>query len=476
MRAERRGLELAVADRLADDTRPRLGLERGVELAELRVIQPHHPVGLSDPPGPSRALEARECLERVPDPLGRPTGKRGLLGEHVVRLAARGRVPAALGLGDRPLRALDRALPVPEEELGAGQEEVVVGGQRGVVQPVEAGRPVQQDPEHLAKPSEVDQRRRLAEHEAEAPLVARVRGEPLDVGERLLERAQRLGVRVGPGGLVRHAREALDGALRLIGAGVVVGEPVVRLLEAALVETLERARGGRVQRVALGDRQALVHHLLGQRVLEHVDGLAGARLLVEELEPRELAEVTLDVARAPPHGLEEPQRRPPGRPPRPGGARPSRPPAGGRRAPAAPPRPCPGPRSLPPRPAARSRPGTAPRGRTGCPRPCSGSRAPAHRARRGSAAETRRCAGCRPARAAGARAGSHRTCPSTAGGSRGDSSGGRGRTPLPWPRAARRGTPRTCGRSTGDPRTRRRSAAAGCPGDPSDGARPPCGP
>ena len=146
------------------------------------------------------------------------------------------------------------------------------------------------------------------EDQPEAPLVARLRRQPLHVRERFLQRSERLGVRVAARGLLGDPREAFHGAVRLIGPSVVVGEAVVGVLEAALVESLEGARGRRVERVPLGDREALVDDLLGQGVLEDVDGLRHARLLVEEFEPGELAEMVLDVSGPPPHGLEQPER------------------------------------------------------------------------------------------------------------------------------------------------------------------------
>ena len=153
----------------------------------------------------------------------------------------------------------------------------------------------------------MDQRRGLAKHETETsgsrtPPEAAPRGRALLPG-RGAPRCER-----SPEPPLGHAREALDGAVGLVGPRVVIGEPGVSLVEAPLVEPLERDGDGRVQRVPLGDRQAVVHDLLRERVLEHVDGLRGTRLLVQELEPRQLPEVRLEVARPAPHCLEEPER------------------------------------------------------------------------------------------------------------------------------------------------------------------------
>jgi hypothetical protein len=71
------------------------------------------------------------------DALRRPFGERSLLRQHIVRLAAGGRVPPPLCLGDRALGIVDRALSIAQEEVGARQQEIVIGGQAGVVQAVQ---------------------------------------------------------------------------------------------------------------------------------------------------------------------------------------------------------------------------------------------------------------------------------------------------------------------------------------------------
>jgi hypothetical protein len=72
---------------------------------------------------------------------------------------------------------------------------------------------------------------------------------------------------------------------------VVVGQSLRHVVEPLGVEVFERPAGGGVQRLTAVDQQAIVGHVLGERVLEDVGRLVGRQALVEELEPPELQQI-----------------------------------------------------------------------------------------------------------------------------------------------------------------------------------------
>ena len=140
---------------------------------------------------------------------------------------------------------------------------------------------------------------RERQHELDAATRARLLGKPTDLRERLAQRLAGLGVGVGACRLLRETAQELDRRLGFLGPVPVVGQPVVDLLEAASVERLQRAGGGRVNAPAPGGEQALVGHLLDERVLEGVARLVAIPELVEELEALQLDQVCLEVDAVP---------------------------------------------------------------------------------------------------------------------------------------------------------------------------------
>ena len=114
------------------------------------------------------------------------------------------------------------------------------------------------------------------------------------MGQSLAVGGHRLGVGVPPGGAVGEAREVLDGLGRGGRACVVIGEAIVDVLEAAGVERLQRGSHAGVQALASRGEEAAVGDLLDEGMLEDVDRLAARRLLVQELQPLQLGQRTLE--------------------------------------------------------------------------------------------------------------------------------------------------------------------------------------
>ena len=133
-------------------------------------------------------------------------------------------------------------------------------------------------------------------------------GRPLDVAQRLAQGLGRLGVGVALDRRLGEEAEVLHGLLGPGGLGVVVGQPVVDLAQTIRVERLVGRARGLVQAAPAAREQALVRDVLGEGVVEDVDGLALAALLVDELQAPELREVGLEAAGAAPDGLEQPER------------------------------------------------------------------------------------------------------------------------------------------------------------------------
>ena len=124
-------------------------------------------------------------------------------------------------------------------------------------------------------------------------------GSPLDLRERLPEGLGGLDVGVGAGRLLREPAQGLDRLLGLLGPVPMMRQPVEDLLEAPLIEGLQRAGRGGVKGLAPGGEQALVGHLLDERVLEGVAGLVPRRRRLQELVALELQEMHVEVVTVP---------------------------------------------------------------------------------------------------------------------------------------------------------------------------------
>ena len=241
------------------------------------------------------------------DPAPRLAAPEAVPREDVVGLARRRPVPAPGRLVERPLLAPDRLVVLAEQAPGVAELEVVAAGEAGIAEPLDALPLLEED---LRGPLELPQEEeRVVEGERDfgTPPLPRPIRQPLHVRERRLEGGDGLGVRVTPGGPGGDGGQVLDGLLGVVGPRVVMREAVHDLAEPARVEPLERARGRGVEGAALGLRHAPVDRLLGERVLEDVARLAGARPLVQELEPREVAEARLDAVGPVPEGVQQAQ-------------------------------------------------------------------------------------------------------------------------------------------------------------------------
>ena len=131
-------MELRVADVLADRVGATFGLERGLELPHLGVVQSDYPVGVAEPPSLACSLQQGNRLAAVFEALVRLARQHALDRQERVRLA-HGRLVVALpGFGDRALRVLGRPLVLPEEAIRTAHEEVVAAREGAVTQAVDA--------------------------------------------------------------------------------------------------------------------------------------------------------------------------------------------------------------------------------------------------------------------------------------------------------------------------------------------------
>ena len=124
----------------------------------------------------------------------------------------------------------------------------------------------------------------------------------------LPQRLRRLRVGIGAHGALGDAIEVLDRLRAPGGAREVVGEPVEDLVDAACVHLLQRLARRLVERLAARGQEPVVGHVLGEGVLEDVDGLVGADRLVDEFQALQLVELRLERCGAVPDGPQEAQR------------------------------------------------------------------------------------------------------------------------------------------------------------------------
>ena len=89
--------------------------------------------------------------------------------------------------------------------------------------------------------------------------------------------------REGTGGGLRGADEIAEGALPVLGRGVVPGQRTRDLAESIAVERLQRLSDPSVERPPLGRGDRRVRHLVGEGVLERVGHLGEQTLLVDQL-------------------------------------------------------------------------------------------------------------------------------------------------------------------------------------------------
>ena len=119
----------------------------------------------------------------------------------------------------------------------------------------------------------------------------------IDLRQGFPQRCRRLHMGESPGRLLGEACEVLDCPVGLVSLRVMIREPVVGRFEPIDVHLLQGFGGLGVKRLATRVRDALVDHLLRQRVLEDVERFLDARPGVKELLSRELAQMRLGVAR-----------------------------------------------------------------------------------------------------------------------------------------------------------------------------------
>jgi hypothetical protein len=166
----------------------------------------------------------------------------------------------------------------------------------------------QQQIERLGEPAEEVEGVGEPESEGGQLTLPLLGGQALRLAERLPEHGGGLDVRIGPRRPLRHAHEIRDGLRGPLGPREVMREPVRDLLEPARVQPLERLARRGVELAPAPRQEALVRHLAGEGVLEEVHGLLEPAVPMEELEPRQLAQLRLERARPRPDRPEEIER------------------------------------------------------------------------------------------------------------------------------------------------------------------------
>ena len=122
----------------------------------------------------------------------------------------------------------------------------------------------------------------------------------------IFQRAGRVAVGVHPGRPASEAGQVPDGFGRVIGSGVVIGEPVVDLLQPAGVQGLQGLARCGVQRPPAALKQRRIGDVLGERMFEDEPRLL-AGLLVDELEVLQCPQLLRQVSRLRPECREHPQ-------------------------------------------------------------------------------------------------------------------------------------------------------------------------
>src|SRR5881628_4222673 len=134
---------------LADGVGATLGLERGLELPHLAVVESDHPVGVAEPPALGGPLEQRDRLATVLEARVRLAREHALDRQERIRLAHRRLVAALRGFGDRAPSVLGRPLVLSEEAVRAAHEEVIAAGERAVALAIDALLVRKEQVEHL---------------------------------------------------------------------------------------------------------------------------------------------------------------------------------------------------------------------------------------------------------------------------------------------------------------------------------------
>ena len=293
-------LQAPVAQRIADLPGPDELIERELEVAGLEQVDAPPGVGLREPPALAGPVEPPD---RLPAVLG--TGcqlprPEPLPAEHVVRPADGARVGGALGRRERLPRVPHRVeVPLSQVAVGVGEPEVVRTREGRLVEALHLVQVLGEQLEAVGEaPHEVEGARERR-HELGAAPGARLRGKPLDLGERPPQRLGGLDMGVAARRLLREAAQRLDGLLGLLGPVPMVGELIGDLLETSAVERLQGAGGGRVKGPAPGGEEALVGDLLDERMVEGVAGLVQRRRGLEELQALQLGDVRVEAGSVP---------------------------------------------------------------------------------------------------------------------------------------------------------------------------------
>jgi len=92
------------------------------------------------------------------------------------------------------------------------------------------------------------------------------------------------------------APQILHGLVGPLGHGVVIREPVDRLIKAVRVQGLQSPACSLMKGLAARDEQTFVGDLLGQGMGENVHRLGGPGLLIEKLQPGELPQMRVQDA------------------------------------------------------------------------------------------------------------------------------------------------------------------------------------
>src|SRR5215510_14922195 len=123
--------------------------------------------------------------------------------------------------------------------------------------------------------------------------------------EGILQGRGGLCMSVVAGSFLGEERQVCDGLVRLICPRIMMGEAIIRLLQAVGVERFQGLTRHRMQGSPLGGDQTLIGYFLRQGMFENVHGLIGTAPLVEKLQPLKLLEPRLQGAWLLPEPAEE---------------------------------------------------------------------------------------------------------------------------------------------------------------------------
>ena len=231
------------------------------------------------------------------DAVGRLSRPVPLEREQAMGLAERRLVARFGSRCDRALRAGGRAALVAETAVHVRQPERVRAAERSIVEPREPGFVRNKHVDALAEAAQKVQRMGVAKGDVQHAAVTLVAfRHALQTPGREIEVKDGLRVRIHTGRAFRRPKQPRHRFVDQIGARIVIGERRRHLVETIAVQLLERPRRLQVELAPAARQQAVVGHVLGQRMLEDEHRLIAAGALVHELLAAELGQRRIQIA------------------------------------------------------------------------------------------------------------------------------------------------------------------------------------